>query len=50
MIKPEDIIQHEEQINTILIQIKPGIYDHFFKKHTKEMMKNYFRELRNKEK
>ena len=37
---------HQELINSIMIDIKPKLIHIYFKKYTKEMIKAYFRKVR----
>ena len=40
------MLKHAENIQTIMIAIKPGIFNHFFKRFDKDMIKDYFAKLR----
>ena len=45
-----ELIEHQNLINAILIDIKPDLYDHLFKKFTKEMVKIYIQKIKKKNK
>lgn len=40
------MLRHSENINAIMIAIKPGYYSYYFVKFTKEMLKEYFKKVR----
>ena len=46
MIKTENLLLHQELINSIMIDIKPKLIHIYFKRYTKEMIKAYFRKVR----
>ena len=42
----EVLLEHSEHINAIMIAMKPGIYEYYFVKFKKEIIKEYFRNIR----
>jgi len=44
----EKVLEHSKLINAIMISMTPKIYQICYKKFTKEIIKNYFREIREK--
>ena len=40
------MLDHAEHINAIMIAMKPGLYEYYFVKFTKEIVKDYFRTIR----
>ena len=44
------VIEEQEQINSLMFKIKPGLYHMLFKKYTPIMIKQYINEIRDKNK
>ena len=42
LVTPESIIEHEKQIDAVMIAIRPSISGLLFQRYTKEMIKCYF--------
>ena len=46
LIITENLLLHQELINSIMIDMKPNLIHIFFKRYTKEMIKTYLRGVR----
>ena len=40
------MIKEQEQINSLMFKIKPGLFQMFFKKYTSVMIKQYIKDIR----
>lgn len=50
LITPQSILKHQQEIDSIMISLKPTIYSFFFKKLTKNDLKEFFEKMRVDEK
>ena len=45
---PNQVLNHHEQIDAIMLNLKPQLSHMFFKKFDKNKIKKYFKEIRDK--
>lgn len=46
LIIPRNLLEHQDLINALIIAIKPRLSHIYFKRFTKEMIKNFFQDVR----
>ena len=47
LVVPKNILEHQDQINALMIAIKPSLYEYYFKRFTPDMIKRFFLDVRN---
>lgn len=45
LIDTKKLLEHQELITAIMIAIKPRLFQFYFQRYTKEMIKNYFNQI-----
>jgi hypothetical protein len=47
--KSDRLLEHREEINALMIAIKPNIIEHYTKNFNKTLIKEYIKSIRNEE-